>query len=92
MSGTAKRRTSSITGAQLNAARQLLGWTYADLARACGVSRGTINRLILCPEWPLRATAETLDSIERVLTAAGVELIDGNGSGASVRLREGKGS
>ena len=67
------RTRSSITGAQLDAARQLLGWTQRELADRCAVSRGSISRLLLCPEWPLRARPETIAAIERVLDEGGIE-------------------
>ena len=89
MAGTARRRTSSITGAQLQAARQLLGWTFRELAEAGGVS-GTTTRSTMCPDRPLRATAATIDAIERTLAEAGVEFVERNGSGAASECKKGK--
>lgn len=77
--------SSRITGAQLNAARKLLGWTLRELAKRCGLSLGSITRLTMASEWPLRARPETIAAaIERVLEEAGVMFEDGR---PGVRLR-----
>lgn len=62
---------SKITGAQLNAARQSLGWTLRELAARCGISLGSITRLTMAGEWPLRARPETIAAIERVSNRQG---------------------
>lgn len=79
---------SKITGAQLNAARQLLGWTLRDLAERCGLSLGSITRLTMAPEWPLRARPETVAAIERVLEEVGVAFYEGEEP--SVKLTKSK--
>lgn len=84
----APRAQSKITGAQLDAARKLLGWTYRELAERCGVSLGSITRLTMAPDWPLRARPETLAAIERVLEEAGVAFNPETGRGPSVKVRE----
>jgi transcriptional regulator with XRE-family HTH domain len=84
----AARAQSKITGAQLEAARKLLGWTYRELAERCGVSLGSITRLTMAPDWPLRARPETLAAIERALEEAGVEFILPNEGGAGVGMHD----
>ena len=70
-----------ITGAQIKAARKLLGWTRAELAvRAFGVSSHTVEgaeraRARIAP------TDAQLASIQRALEAAGVEFTDGGEPG-----------
>jgi transcriptional regulator with XRE-family HTH domain len=81
------RAQSTITGAQLGAARKRLGWTYRELAQRCGVSLGSITRLTMCPEWPLRARPETVSAIERVLEEAGVVFAPEAEGGVKLRHR-----
>ena len=57
---------------QVKAARALLGWSQADLAREAQISEPTVKRL---------------DAIRGALEAGGVEFIPENGGGAGVRLR-----
>ena len=83
----APRTQSKITGAQLDAARKLLGWTQRELAARCGISVGSVTRLLLCPEWPLRARPETIAAIERVLEEEGAVFTAGDDPG--VKLRRG---
>ncbi len=75
-----------MTGAQLRAARALLGWSAQELATASGVGVTTIrkNELSDGPVTMIRANVEVLT---RALEAAGVEFIPENGGGAGVRLK-----
>jgi transcriptional regulator with XRE-family HTH domain len=76
-----------LLGAQIRAARALLRWAAADLVRESGVSLATIHRA----ESVDGKTAMTLanaSAIRRALENAGVELIDENGGGPGVRLKQ----
>jgi transcriptional regulator with XRE-family HTH domain len=73
-----------VTSAQVRMARAALNWTVRDLAEATGLHRNTITNI----EIGLYAgDQKSLERIEAVLTKAGVEFIDENGSGPGVRLR-----
>jgi transcriptional regulator with XRE-family HTH domain len=73
-----------ITPAQCRAARALLDWTQQYLADQARVGIVTVRQLEAGVSEPRRATLEV---IRGALEAAGVEFIDGNGSGPGVRLR-----
>lgn len=76
-----------MTGAQLRAARALVGWSAQELATASGVGVTTIrkNELTNGPVSMIRANVEV---ITRALETAGVQFISENGGGAGVRMRE----
>lgn len=78
-----------IAGAQMRAARALLGLDQRDLARLAGLSLPTIQRME-SSEGSVRAVVDSLEKVVDALTAAGVELIaDGApsaGVGRGVRL------
>ena len=75
-----------MTGAQLRAARALLGWSAQKLASTSGVGVTTIrkNELADGPVTMIRANVEVLT---RTFETAGVEFIPENGGGAGVRVR-----
>jgi transcriptional regulator with XRE-family HTH domain len=73
-----------VTSAQVKMARAALGWTVRDLAEATGFHRNTINNIEV---GRYGGDPVTLQKIERVLVAAGIEFIDENGGGLGVRLR-----
>ena len=75
----------AVTSAQVRMARAALNWTVRDLAEAAGLHRNTINNIEV---GRYAGDPGTLMSIEKVLTAAGVEFIDENGGGPGVRLRK----
>jgi transcriptional regulator with XRE-family HTH domain len=66
-------------------ARAALNWTVRDLAEATGLHRNTINNVEV---GRYAGDPATLQRIEKVLVAAGVEFIDENGGGPGVRLRK----
>lgn len=68
-------------------ARAALDWTVRDLAEATGLHRNTINNIEV---GRYDADPATLQKIEKVLHAAGIEFIDENGGGVGVRLRRGQ--
>jgi transcriptional regulator with XRE-family HTH domain len=73
----------TFTGAQVKAARQLLGWTMLDLGYRARVIEPTIAAF----ERSLRAVApDKMLAVKRALERAGVEFEDDG----RVRLREGK--
>ena len=59
--------------------------TVRDLAEATGLHRNTINNVEV---GRYAGDPTTLQKIEKVLVAAGVEFIDENGGGPGVRLRK----
>jgi DNA-binding XRE family transcriptional regulator len=77
-----------ITPKQLRAARALLGWRRADLARKSGVPSRTVENFEAEKSTPLLTTAGKL---RIALERAGVVFIDPDGElGPGVRLREGR--
>jgi transcriptional regulator with XRE-family HTH domain len=74
-----------IGGAQIRAARALLGWSAADLAGRGGVTRFTIQRLEQHDGVP-PSRSQTLDEIQRAFEAAGVEFIGSPDDAPGVRL------
>jgi transcriptional regulator with XRE-family HTH domain len=73
-----------ITPEQCRAARGLLAWSQAELAREAGVGVVTVHQLEAARGTPRRATLEV---IRRCFERAGVEFIDENGGGAGARLK-----
>ncbi len=80
-----------LTGAQLRAARALLGIDQKTLADQAGVSLPTVQRMESSPGI-VRGVIDTLTKIEEALGRAGIELIgDGaqsSGGGRGVRLKK----
>jgi len=74
-----------MTAEQLRAARALIRWSQADLAKASGVSAPTVKRLEGM-DGPLRANGPTIQALALALGKAGVALVPENGGGAGVRL------
>ena len=77
----------ALSSAQIRAARALLRWSAADLARECALGANTIRRAEVA-EGRTSLTAANVLAIRRALEAAGVEFIDENGGGPGVRLRK----
>jgi len=75
-----------ITIRQVKAARALLGWSQADLAKRSGVSEPTIARLESM-DGNLGGRQETGLKIQHAIEAAGIEFIEDNGGGEGVRFR-----
>jgi ribosome-binding protein aMBF1 (putative translation factor) len=75
-----------LTSAQIRAARALLRWSAAELAREAALGLATIRRAELAEVDTSMTTANDL-AVRRALEAAGVEFIDENGGGSGVRLR-----
>jgi hypothetical protein len=80
-------KISPLSSAQIRAARALLKWSVADLARHSSLGLNTIKRAEVAESGTSLTTANDL-AIRRALEAAGVEFIDENGGGPGVRLRK----
>jgi predicted transcriptional regulator len=84
---TAPYRAEVITPAQIRAARALIGWTQADLAKASGVSEVAIKNLERGATDP---RVSTINNIQAAFDKAGVIFLDSGdtrGGGSGVRLR-----
>ncbi len=80
---------SMLTGAQIRAARSLIGWSATKLAAQAGISYPTVQRAESVDGIP-RLTAPNLFAIQRALEAAGVVFLDEHeqrDGGVGVRLR-----
>jgi transcriptional regulator with XRE-family HTH domain len=66
-------------------ARAALNWTVRDLAEAAGLHRNTISNLEV---GRYAGDPRTLELIEQVLSAAGIQFIQENGGGPGVRLKK----
>jgi transcriptional regulator with XRE-family HTH domain len=64
-------------------ARAALGWGVRELAAAAKVSVDTVARFERGDELKER----TVEAIQRVLEAGGIEFIDENGGGPGLRLK-----
>lgn len=74
-----------ISPAQCRAARGLLLWTQADLAKAASVGVVTVRQFESENGTPRPAT---LTVLQQALEAAGLEFIPENGGGAGIRFRD----
>jgi transcriptional regulator with XRE-family HTH domain len=77
-----------LMAAQSRAARALLGWSQADLAKAAGLGEATVRNFEAGRSDPY---GRTLDAIQRAFEEAGIEFIADRaasvGGGLGVRLR-----
>jgi len=87
MSRLVNMETTSLSGAQIRAARALLKWSADQLARKSILGVNTIRRAEATDERTSLTAANEL-AIRNALEAAGVEFIDENGGGPGVRLRK----
>jgi hypothetical protein len=78
------KRLATIVPSQCWLARDALGWTTTDLARAAGVARRTVQRF----ERGYALKPTTLEAIQGALEKAGVVFIPANESGPGARLRK----
>lgn len=76
-----------LSSAQIRAARALLRWSAADLAREAMIGVNTIRRAEVA-EAETSLTAANEAAIRRALESGGVEFIAENGGGAGVRLKK----
>ena len=79
-----------ITGAQMRAARALLGFDQRELAERSGLSLPTIQRME-SSDGVIRGNVDSLMKLVEALAAAGIELIGEGatspGGGRGVRLK-----
>jgi transcriptional regulator with XRE-family HTH domain len=76
-----------ITGAQVRAAKALIGWSGNDLAQNAGVGLSTIRRIEGCDGLLEAASVKTLQAIQKALELGGVEFIGSPEEGPGVRLK-----
>ena len=86
MSQKGSRPNLAIAGAQLRAARALLGWSQTELANQAGMSLPTVKR-VETDRGP-KVSEEARLALQRALVLGGVEFIDQNGGGPGVRVRK----
>lgn len=72
---------ANLTGAACRAGRALLKWTMRDLAGASGVSLPTLLKL----ENDGQVSPDTAAKVCAAFEARGVEITNGNGTGARLR-------
>lgn len=76
-----------ITGAQVRAAKALIGWSGSDLAEKAGIGLSTIRRIEGCDGVLEAASVKTIQAIQRALELGGVEFIGSPEEGPGVRLK-----
>lgn len=74
-----------VTPEQCRAARGLLDWSQQELATRAGIGIVTVRQLEASTIEPRRSTQTV---VKQAFENAGVELIDENGGGTGVRLRD----
>ena len=74
---------------QIRAARALLGWSQAKLARAAGVGLATLQR-IEQNEGVVKGNFSTILKIQNVLEQAGIQFTDDEAGEIGVRLQTSK--
>ena len=82
-----KMKPSVLSGAQIRAARALLKWSAAELARQSALGVNTVRRAEVAQDKTSLTAANEL-ALRRTLELAGVEFIEENGGGPGVRLRK----
>jgi transcriptional regulator with XRE-family HTH domain len=78
-----------ISGAQVRAARALLGWTARDLAKRAVVSISAVNLIEGADGLPSPSRAQ-LDAVQTALKAAGIEFLYGDAPGVRVHSKTSK--
>lgn len=76
-----------ITGAQVRAAKALIGWSGNDLAEKAGVGLSTIRRIEGCDGLLEAASIKTLQAIQKALELGGVEFLGTPEDNPGVRLK-----
>lgn len=75
-----------ISGAQIRAARALLGWTAKDLAQNAKVGVSTVQRIENAQGTP-NVHAPNLAAIQSALEAAGIEFTNGRAPGVRIHSK-----
>ena len=78
-----------ITGAQVRAAKALLGWSGSILADRAGIAISTIRRVEACDGVLETASVKVLQAIQSALEVSGVEFIGAPEDRPGVRLNTG---
>jgi DNA-binding XRE family transcriptional regulator len=76
-----------ITSDQIRAARAMLQWSAADLARTSGVGIATIKRMEVQAGVP-HGQVRILEAVALALEASGIEFIGSPDDGPGVRFRK----
>ncbi len=76
-----------ITGAQVRAAKALVGWSGSDLASSAEVSLSSIRRIEAVDGVPDSMSVKTLMSVQYALEMAGIEFLGMPDDGPGVRLK-----
>jgi transcriptional regulator with XRE-family HTH domain len=63
-----------LHGEQIKAARSLLGWSQAELAKKAGVAHMTVRRFE-AKNGPVNGTISSLTRVQATLEAAGIQFI-----------------
>lgn len=79
----------TLQGRHVRAARALLGWKQADLARKAHISKGTIKR-IEAEDGQVPVYYDTAKRIIRTFEKAGVEFLDEDMPGVRLKLPKNK--
>ena len=79
-----------ITGAQVRAAKALLGWPGSILADRAGVAISTIRRVEACDGVLETASVKVLQAIKSALEISGIEFIGTPEDRPGVRLNSSK--
>ena len=75
-----------VSGAQIRAARGLLGWSSQELAKRSGVGWSTIKRFEDAQAVP-RSRAGTLERVQQSLEEQGIEFLGDPVQSPGVRLK-----
>jgi len=67
-----------VTGAQIKAARALLGWSVRDLARHAAITIADVQEVENATELPRRRLVDAI-AIQRALEEGGIKFIDSVG-------------
>jgi predicted transcriptional regulator len=89
MAAKMQHPVAMLTAAQIRAARAMLAWTQADLAKASGVAEVTIKKIEAGTTDDPRS--KTLDAIQRGLEKAGLVFLepgDVRDGGEGLRLKK----
>ena len=74
-----------LHGEQIRAARSLLGWSQAELAKKADVAHMTVRRLE-AKNGPVQGTVASLVRVQSALEQAGIEFVGGPADGLGIRL------
>jgi transcriptional regulator with XRE-family HTH domain len=85
MTQSGSRKKSTITVPQIRAARGLLGWSQAELAKRAGLSRETVKRVEAPSD--LKVSTQARAKLQRALENRGVQFLEENGGGPGLRLK-----